>query len=164
MTRTEQPYDGSGPDRKLLRALRGAVERAASEDSLPGLAAVYLYGSGARRERTLLSDVDLAVLFAEDASEEMRWEELPAFGSAVARALLEVRGERVDVDVHDLEALPLAVQGRVLTEGTLVCSRNEERRVRFEERTRRRYFDFLPFERTDTAEGLRALKERFGRG
>lgn len=147
-------------DPEQLRALRAAVENGAPD----GAAAVYLYGSEARGRRTVLSDLDIAVLFADGVSEEERWEELPAFGSAVARALRESRGARAEVDVHDLEALPLAVQGRVLTEGTLLLSRVAKRRVRFEERTRRRYFDFLPFQRVDTEEGLEGLRERLTDG
>lgn len=112
----------------------------------------------------MLSDLDIAVLFADGVSKEERWEELPAFGSAVARALLDTRGARVEVDVYDLEALPLALQGRMLTEGTLLLSRVAERRVRFEEWTRRRYFDFLPFQRADTEEGLEGLRERLTDG
>lgn len=69
-----------------------------------------------------------------------------------------------EVDVHDLDSLPLAVQGRVLTEGMLLLSRDEVRRGRLEERTRRRYFDFLPFQRADTEEGLTGLRERIRGG
>lgn len=164
MTQRTGREEREGADPELLRALRAAVESALPEDSRPTVAAVYLYGSGARERRTSLSDLDVALLFGGGVSEEERWEELPAFGSAVARALSDVGGAGGEVDVHDLDALPLAVQGRVLTGGTLLVSRDEERRVRFEERTRRRYFDFLPFQRADTEEGLRGLKERFEGG
>lgn len=147
-----------------LRAIGSAVEEAASEVGGDLLAAVYLYGSRARGRRTALSDVDLAILFRDGVSEEERWEELPALGSAVARALADGGSGAPEVDVHDLDALPLAVQGRVLTEGRLLLSRHEVRRVRFEETTRRRYFDFLPFLRRDTERGLRGLRERIGGG
>lgn len=160
MVQGERRVENDAEVSERFRTLRAAVEGALPQ----GAAAAYLYGSGARGEDTSLSDLDLAVLFADAVSEEERWQELPAFGSAVARALLDARGERVNVDVHDLEALPLSVQGRVLTDGTLLLSRVDERRVRFEERTRRRYFDFLPFERADTEEGLEGLRERLADG
>lgn len=161
------PHDGSGregPTRAFLRSLRAAVEEAVSEGSASSAAALYLYGSAARGRRTPLSDLDLAVLFREGASEEVRWRELPQIGSAVARALADRGDDGREVDAHDLDALPLAVQGRVLTEGTLLLSRDEVRRVRFEERTRRRYFDFLPFQKLDTEEGLTGLRERVDGG
>jgi len=59
---------------------------------------------------------------------------------AVVDALLG--GERVDV--RDLAALPLVLRGRVVTEGALLFSRDEEGRVAFEVATRNEYFDFLP--------------------
>lgn len=86
------------------------------------------------------------------------------YGSAVARSLTKEEHGGREVDVHDLAGLPLAVRGRVLTEGVLVLSTDEDRRVRFEELTRRRYFDFLPFQERDTEEGLRGLRERIDGG
>lgn len=128
------------------------------------MAAVDLYGSAARGRRTPLSDLDLAVLFRDETPEVARRRELPCLGSALARALADSGEEGREVDVHDLDSLPLAVQGRVLTDGVLLISRDEVRRVRFEERTRRRYFDFLPFQRADTEEGLTGLRERIHGG
>lgn len=159
----------SGADREdatasLVATIRAAAEEVvAREDAVP-VVALYLYGSAARGRVTPLSDLDLAALFPSHVSEERRWRELPRLGSAVARRLAHRATETPAVDVHDLSSLPIAVQGRVLTEGILVLSLDEGRRVRFEDRTRRRYFDFLPFQEADTEEGLEGLRERTGRG
>jgi hypothetical protein len=64
--------------------------------------------------------------------------------------------------VRDIEELPLVVQGRILTEGRLVRSSDDVRRVRFETAVRMLYFDFLPFHARDVEEGLRSLRRRFG--
>lgn len=146
-------------------SVRRAVEDAASGSEGRIVAAVYLHGSAARGRTTPLSDVDVAVLFGEDVPERERDREASRIGTAVARGLADREdGGGREVEVRDLDALPLAVRGRVVTEGTLVSSGDDVRRVRFEDLTRRRYHDFLPFERADTEEGLRGLRERFSDG
>jgi hypothetical protein len=47
-------------------------------------------------------------------------------------------------EVVVLDRAPLPLQGRVLTEGHVVWSRDERRRVRFTVETLSRYFDILP--------------------
>lgn len=152
------------PDGSLVRSIRDAVGDLLSSEDDDLVVAVYLYGSASRGKVTGLSDLDLAVLFREGVSEDRRWRELPHLGSAVARSLSTGGTDVPDVDVHDLASMPIAVQGRVLTEGVVIHSTDEVRRVRFEERTRRRYFDFLPFQERDTEEGLEGLRERIDGG
>lgn len=148
----------------LVASIRAAAEELVAREDAAPMVALYLYGSAARGRVTPLSDLDLAALFPSRVSEDRRWRELPLLGSAVARRLARRTSEALEVDVHDLSSLPIAVQGRVLTEGILVLSLDEGRRVRFEDRTRRRYFDFLPFQAADTAEGLEGLRERVDGG
>jgi len=50
----------------------------------------------------------------------------------------------VQSDVRVLNHLPLAVKGRILSEAELIYSRAEEKRIEFETRVRKAYFDFLP--------------------
>lgn len=154
----------TAPDGSLVRSVRDAVEDLLSSVDDDPVVAVYLYGSVSRGRVTGLSDLDLAVLFNEGVSEDRRWRELPRLGSAVARSLSTGEKDAPEVDVHDLASMPIAVQGRVLTDGVVILSTDEIRRVRFEDRTRRRYFDFLPFQRRDTEEGLEGLRERVDGG
>lgn len=156
--------EGNPPESSLVGSIRKAAEDFLSTERGQPLVAVYFYGSAARGRVTPLSDLDLAVLFGQDVPEDRRWRFLPGLASSVARSLAEGGAEAPDVEVHDLGSLPLAVQGRVLTEGVLVLSTEEVRRVRFEELTRRRYFDFLPFQERDTEEGLKGLRERIDGG
>lgn len=152
------------PDSSLVRSIRDAVEDFLSSVADDPVAAIYLYGSAARGQVTGLSDLDVAVLYREEMTEDRRWRVLPGLGSAVARSLAVDGTNAPDVDVHDLASMPIAVQGRVLTEGVVILSTDEVRRVRFEELARRRYFDFLPFQERDTKEGLEGLRERVDGG
>ena len=99
----------------------------------------YLYGSAARGERIPLSDVDIALLAIRVLSPQER-----------LRLMLDVSlevEERCDLreaDVRVINDAPLLFQGRVVTEGILLYSRDEAERVRYETMTRMRYFDYLP--------------------
>lgn len=143
-----------GPSRDLTEAL----EEALAEQ--PEIAAGYLYGSAARGRTTSLSDVDVAVLFRATTRG-------PQLRRAVLGALLRRIGRRFpgqEFDLRDAEALPLAVRGRVVTEGIRIFDADPSRRVAFEVHTRMRFFDFLPFQALDTRHGLRTLRERLGSG
>ncbi len=117
---------------------------------------MYVYGSAARGDATPLSDIDVAVLFIENVTERRRREILAEVAGQVAR-----QRAGSELDVRDLEDLPLTIQGRVLAEGTLAHSNDEVRRVRIETYIRMRYFDFLPFHRRDVKEGLDSLRRKF---
>lgn len=87
------------------------------------VAAVYLYGSAATESATSLSDVDVAVRLADPVRDPVAARGL---GSAIAGDLVR-RFPRLSFDVRDLEDLPLAVQGRILTEGRLLMDRDPSR-------------------------------------
>jgi predicted nucleotidyltransferase len=138
---------------ELLAALRQAIS------PRPQIAAAYLYGSVVAERMTGLSDVDVAVLFAHGVDDVER----RLIASDVAGELARLVHGR-EIDLRDLEALPLVVQGRVLGEGVLAGANDPVRRVRFETDTRMRYFDFLPFHRIDVAEGLKGLRRKLTGG
>lgn len=99
--------------------------------------AAYLYGSQVRGQVHAGSDIDVAVLQADD-------------GKGATLKLLKL-GQRLEavaglknIDVRLLNAAPLAARGRILTEGRLLYSADESTRVDFEVKTRSLYFDFLP--------------------
>lgn len=128
-----------------------------------GVAAAYLFGSAASGRATPLSDVDVAVLLDDGLNDgrdagSAREGVLTEITTALAR---DLGHDAARIDVRDVERLPLAIQGRILTDGRLVVSGDDVRRVRFETRIRQRYFDFLPFLEADTREGLRSLREHY---
>ncbi len=111
-------------------------------DQQPDIAAAYLFGSLARGTFRPGSDIDIAVLFTQDA------------GDAAARferkLELEVALEelvRRPVQVVDLEQAPLPLQYHVRKHGRLLVEKDREMRIAFEVRSRRLYFDMQPLYR-----------------
>jgi predicted nucleotidyltransferase len=102
-----------------------------------GVIAAYLYGSHVRGDAGAGSDIDVAVLL-EDAESHSSLDLL-----RLGREL-EAQSGMKNIDVRLLNDAPLAARGRILTEGKLLYSGNDSKRVDFEVTCRSRYFDFLP--------------------
>lgn len=115
----------------------------------PGVAAVYAYGSRVSGSPLPLSDLDLAVVLTEDAERDD-----PLLAERLSVEISRALGTRIEIDAHVARDLPLAIRGRVVTEGRLVFEADPSRRVEFETSTRRLYFDFLPFLERDAREGI----------
>ncbi|MGH2541376.1 MAG: type VII toxin-antitoxin system MntA family adenylyltransferase antitoxin [Ardenticatenaceae bacterium] len=101
----------------------------------------YAYGSVAAGVPTPLSDVDIALVLSPDR-EQSPYERF-LIPSEIALTI-EARYSIQDADVRIVNDAPLRVQGRVVTEGTLLYSRDETFRITYEVQTRKRYFDFQP--------------------
>lgn len=101
----------------------------------------YLFGSVVDGSATPFSDIDIALVLEPGLNltpyERMHLE----FNIA---AELERRCNVQEADVRSVDSAPMTVQGLVLSEGVLLYSRDEEFRVEYEIRTRKRYFDFSP--------------------
>jgi predicted nucleotidyltransferase len=101
----------------------------------------YAYGSVAADCLGPFSDVDIALVFDEQAS-------LDAYQRFNLELDIAARIESAcsirDADVRSLNDAPLRVQGQVLTTGVLLYSRDEDLRVAYEVSVRKRYFDFQP--------------------
>lgn len=101
----------------------------------------YLHGSVVDGYAEPSSDVDIAIVLEPGISlseyERMKLE----FDIATD---IEHRCGIKEADVRSIDLAPLTVQGKVLTEGILLYSRDEEFRVEYEVHTRKLYFDFLP--------------------
>lgn len=108
------------------------LERLAQHDEV---VLAYLFGSAARGGRPP-RDLDLAVSFAEEVGE---WDALLSLQQDLEAST------GVAVDVHDLDALPVDLQFRVIDEGRPVLVRDEGARVRREVRIMRAYWDFQPY-------------------
>jgi len=129
----------SSPE-KILTCLRTQMPQILAEQ--PVMLA-YLYGSVVDGSASSVSDVDIALVFEPgrllSPYERMRRE------IHIAAETEDRCGFR-EADVRSIDNAPLTVQGRVLTEGILLYSRDEDFRVQYEVYTRKLYFDFLPVE------------------
>ncbi len=103
-----------------------------------GIVCVYLYGSTARGETHSGSDLDIAVLYAEEPPPT-----LDGLGLALGSALEQFMCQPVDVVV--LNRAPVDLIHRVLRDGQLLCDCDPSARIRFEVQARNTYFDLLPY-------------------
>jgi predicted nucleotidyltransferase len=111
-----------------------ALVRVWRED--PALAAVYLFGSRARRGGGPRSDVDLAVVLGEELDGDARWRK--------RLALLTDAGRRLGTDAVDvvvLEDAPVALGHRILRDGRLLSESRPRRRAEVAERILGQYLD-----------------------
>ena len=104
----------------------------------PEVAAAYLYGSYARGDARPDSDIDLAVL----VTDKSKYTGFGIVQVVFAADLTKVVG--IKVEVNDLDSCRVDFSHRVLTEGRLLVSNNEDARVNFEEKIIKNYFDLQP--------------------
>lgn len=95
-------HDGAAGGGHLAETLVAALREA-----VPGLRAVYLFGSQARGEATAASDVDVAVLAGRPLTSVQGWEVAQALAARLDR----------DVDVVDLAGASPVLWMQVLARG-----------------------------------------------
>ena len=120
------------------------------------VAVAYLYGSAASGQMTPLSDVDVALVLAEEAklsTDRLRFE------LAMADALSEACGLS-EIDVRVINDAPLTVKGEIVTNGVLLYSGDDAARMKFETSVRSEYFDFLPVARAMRRAFFKDIAER----
>lgn len=102
------------------------------------IVAVYLFGSTARGTRRDDSDVDVGVLVEGRQQRTLAGLKLGLEGE-LERVL------RLPVQLVVLNTAPPDLVHRVLRDGELLLDRDPSARIRFEVRSRREYFDVLPY-------------------
>ncbi|MGH9382652.1 MAG: type VII toxin-antitoxin system MntA family adenylyltransferase antitoxin [Thermoanaerobaculia bacterium] len=122
---------------------------------VPGLAAVYLFGSYGTEYQTPLSDVDLAFIFAKN--------HIPDFDAHLSLiATVTATLQEEDVSVTLLDKAPLTLRHTVLSKGRPLFVYDEIVLADFIEETLDRYLDFqVDYERF-LHEYDRALVEEYG--
>lgn len=116
-------------------ALGAALTAGLRAQDLP-IVCAYLFGSQARQQAGALSDVDVAVLFEPSLSSSER------FGMELALASGLERRLRRPVDLVVLNGAPPALAHRVVRDGVVVVSRDDQQRTRFEASVMSEYLDF----------------------
>lgn len=103
----------------------------------PNVVAAYLYGSQARGDAKKHSDIDLGIVFNKKESKPFH---LPQ--AVFAEELGKILNRKVEI--QDLNICRIDFAHRVLSEGRLIHSGNERKRINFEEKILRTYFDLKP--------------------
>lgn len=131
-----RPNESTVPDTDDIVA-RLSEFFAVPKPSLDGLAAAYLFGSVARREARLGSDVDVAVLWTQDPPQT-----LEGYHFDLQYDLIDLLGR--EVQLLNLNRAPVDLVHRVLRDGILLAQPDASARVSFIVRSRAAYFDLQP--------------------
>ncbi|WP_206812335.1 type VII toxin-antitoxin system MntA family adenylyltransferase antitoxin [Paradesulfitobacterium ferrireducens] len=142
---------------ELNQRLQSFIERIKHRQDI---VALYLFGSYAANRPTLLSDIDLAVLFDKSVAQEL-------FLPERLRLLAELSSMlgRDNVELIVLNEAPPSLGYRVLRDGKLLFAGNnaDSQIVNFKVKTLDRYFDYQPAQKI-FSEGLARRIEEGGFG
>jgi hypothetical protein len=116
-----------------IPALRHLVDRAGRDGEV---LAVILFGSRARGGAGPESDIDVCLVLAPDMPSR----------EAAARKRLEYLSES-DLDLSVFQQLPLHIRSRVLKEGVVLFTRDEDALYALAARTARAFEHFRPIQR-----------------
>jgi predicted nucleotidyltransferase len=137
---------------ELLDKLKDFIETV-KENKI--ILAVYLFGSYAAGRQTLLSDVDIAVLFFRTIKpEQILSERLRLLGE------LSIILGRDDIDLVVLNEAPPALGYRVIKDGQLLYTRDgaKSQLIDYQVRVMNLYFDYLPTQKIFSDGLARRLK------
>lgn len=104
----------------------------------PNVSAAWLFGSVASGKHKKDSDIDIAVLFTSGLLKYERFE----LRLALAAELTRLVGR--DVDLIDMQAVPLYLQHQARKTGKLMLEKDHYYRLIFDVKSRREYFDIAP--------------------
>ena len=118
------------------------------------VAAVYLFGSYADGTFRARSDVDVAVLYADDKNRSERFERRLKLMGDLEQVL------KNKTDVIDLIDAPPVLVHQIMLSHILVLDNDRDRRIELEVAKRREYFDLLPYVKRHRQAALEQLVER----
>jgi len=110
---------------------------AAFEHAPVPIVAAYLFGSRARGDAKAASDVDVAVLTAQEG-ERVLGGPLSQLSGILERVL------KTSVDLVDMRSASPDLVHRILRDGELIVETDPRARAAFEVQARNEYFDVLP--------------------
>lgn len=122
----------------------------------------YIYGSVATGPVHPFSDLDIALLVDEEVFRRLSPYERLQLEVQVELRIADLCG--IDyADVRVFNDAPIAWRGQVVSRGICIYSRREDRRIEFETRSRKEYFDFRPVLLEMQQASLARLREELGR-
>ena len=122
--------------------------------TVPEVLLGVLFGSYARGQGRSDSDIDCAVLLADNVPADCYFDFRLRVMDGLARSI-----GRDDVDLAILNEAPLALAFRVLRDGKLLFCRDHAAYVRYRVRTLNLYFDFAPLLERHQAMFLKRVSE-----
>lgn len=124
--------------------------------NVPPLISAYLFGSYAREQQDQVSDVDIALLFHHDLSDEQVdklelsiWQKLTAI----------LRTD--EIDLLTLNQAPLSMQFEIIRTGKVICNNDNNQRIDFELKTCAKYWDFKKLKDEYDSYSLKRLKRKY---
>ncbi len=124
--------------------------------NIPQIISAYLFGSYAKGEQDQISDVDIALLFQPDLSdEEMAKLELSIWQKLAAILCTD------EIDVLVLNQAPLVMQFEIIRTGKRICNNDNDRRIDFEVRACNRYWDFKRLKDEYDHYSLKSLRQKY---
>lgn len=119
-----------------LRTLKATIRRILKKDK--AIAFAYIFGSLASGLFHPYSDLDIAIYLKPGSKDYYHKKEALLLGDLCS----ELKGYNVDLIL--LNVVPLILKFRVISEGIVVYSADEQARVDFETSVLYRYFDLKP--------------------
>lgn len=118
------------------------------------IAAVYLFGSTVKGADRARSDLDLAVLFDAEPDPFQRFDTKLQIANDLENLL------KTEIDVVDLRSADSFFIHQVMLDKVLIYEKDQERRVAFEVKSRREFFDRQRFYDLYHGQVRKRLRER----
>lgn len=99
--------------------------------------AVYLFGSEAREKARVQSDIDIAVLLKDDFDYLANFD----FKLRLMSDIEDITDKRVDIVI--INKADQILQHQIRKYGKIIFERNRKKRLDYEVKARKKYFDFL---------------------
>lgn len=122
-------------------------------DEFPAIRLAVLFGSAARGSDTARSDVDLAVLFAEDDPSQL-WPVDVAAAGALRRT----------IDLIDLRRAPPLLRFEIARDGKPIVERRQGEWCRFKVRAMQDWWDWAPLARRYHSLAAQRLRDELSHG
>lgn len=127
-------------------------------DEQQDISTAYLFGSAAKGMQRTHSDIDIAILFVDSMHVLERFERKLEIANKIEKMI------GIKVDVVDLESSDVYFIHQMMLKKLIVADKNIHRRVEFEVKMRRTYFDMQPFYEFYYKQALNRLERMYLNG